>query len=460
MLLWIVAKFYEAWLSHRDAIGRPVSKLIRREFERFSRCGNPAFGYAALGCMSCGFQLGVAASCKGSAWCPYCLSRRQAKHTTHLVDGIFGSVPVRHWVLCLPPRLRYTIGYNPGVLSATVNAFARSIRRYLRWKAKRELKLESVDLSHSGAVSFIHRCSANVDTNVHFHCLVPDGVFIQRDGGPVEFHALSRPTDQEIEQVALRTCRLVCAALERRGFWSWSGDRSSTTTIEGVLRFGDRKARPAKFFPQAARHGEGGVAPRNGAYAFHVNADHLVEAGDRRSLMELVEYVLAPPLADAQLSFDEGNIVIRMKRPRHDQSVVDVVEPLTFLDRLAALVSRARSNAIRYHGIYGSNARLRAAVVPWPAVGTRVADDTPADAPLAMEAKAHAVYRAKHHAPTRRMCPECATRLILTQVVTRRFMYRKPGWEPPSVGLSSGSKTGSGVTDDPVAREGESEIRG
>jgi hypothetical protein len=446
LLLWIVAQFYTAWLAHRKSIGKPVSKLIIREFERFFRCGDPAYGYAVMGCACCGFTLGVAASCKGSAWCPYCLSRRQTKLTAQLVDGIFGSLPVRHWVFCLPPLLRYTLGYEPGALTATVNAFAKAVLRYLRRKAKRELNLKSVSLAHPGLISFVHRCSANVDTNVHFHGLAPDGVFVQRvPGGPVEFCALTPPSDEDIELVALDAARHVCSALERMGFWRWTGDASSTT-MEGVLTFGGKKAQSAKFFPQAARHAEGGTAPRDRAYAFHLNADHLVEAGDRRALVELVQYVLAPPLADSQLSFVDGHVVIDMKRARHDGKGREVIEPFKFLDRLAALVTRPRSNAIRYHGVYGSNARLRKLVVPWSAAASPAPNDDSQDIEPDVVAQAHALFQAKHHQPKRTTCPDCELRLVLVEVVTPRFTYRKPGWDPPSVAHSSGFKTGSNAT--------------
>ena len=40
------------------------------------------------------------------------------------------------------------------------------------------------------------------------------------------------------------------------------------------------------------------------------------------------------------------------------------MEPLEFLQRLAALVPRPRLNLIRYHGVLAPNAKLRALIVP------------------------------------------------------------------------------------------------
>jgi hypothetical protein len=263
---------------------------------------------------------------------------------------------------------------------------------------------------------------------------VPDGVFVQLNtDGPVQFHALTRPSDRAIRGVALDACRRVCNALEAKRHWQWVSDKSSSTVIEGLLTFGDRTAQSAKFFAQAARHAEGGVAPQDGAYAFHVNADHVVEAGDRGALVVLVEYVLAPPVTDEQLSVDEqGNIVIRMKRARHDRTEVEVVAPFAFLDRLAALVPRPRSNAIRYLGVYAPNATNRSQVVPWRGAGTQSGEVRAPDGDEVSERQAQAVLKAKHHGPESLVCTQCRIgRLQVVEVVTPRFRYRKPGWIPP-----------------------------
>lgn len=431
-LLAIILQYYSAWLAHRDAMRRPVSDLVRREFERFFQCGDPAYGYAVLGCDGCGFAYAFASSCKGRAWCPHCLSRRQATYTVRLVDGVFAGLPVRHWVICFPPRLRYTLGFDPPILTASVGAFTRSIFQYLRRKAKRELKLKSLDLARPGAVSFIHRSSASLDTNVHFHALVPDGVFIRRGpGGPVEFHPLSAPTDAEIEWVAWRSCQRVCKALEERGFWQWTSTPSPGERFEGILTFGGPRARSATFFAQAARHGEGGVSPRDGAYAFHVNADHLVEAGDRRGLEELVAYVLAPPLADAQVFLREGRVVIAMKRHRRNGASEVVMTPFTLLDRFAALVPRRRSHGIRYHGAYGPNAEGREDIMPWRPPAPDAPADGARDAAASADRLLEAAFQARHHSPDVLICPHCALKLTIAEVVTPRLRYRKAAWLPP-----------------------------
>jgi len=429
----IILCWYEAWLRYRRERDRSVPDVVRREFERFLRCGDPSFGYALLGCRRCGTARGFARSCKGRAWCPHCLARRQAKLAPRLVHSVFGMLPVRHWVLCLPPQLRYTLGYDPVMLTAVLSAFVESIFRYLRRKAKREFDLKTVELAYPGAVSVIHRCSADLDTNLHFHVLVPDGAFIRlTTDGPVTFRPVTPPTDEEIQAVAFGACRLTCRALERGKHWRPLRSGSSSDTVAGKLTFGDRKGERAKFFGEAARYGKGGVASRSGAYAFHVNADHAVDAGDQQGLTELAEYVLAPPIADGQVALREsGSVALDLRRTRHDGSGEAVWTPMEFLDRLAALVGRTRAKSLRYHGVYAPNAALREAVMPW-----RVLEQPAPDGEETDESEAYGAYHAMHHAEDEPACPLCCRRLTLIEVVTPRHTYRNPGWKPPDGGTN------------------------
>ena len=43
-----------------------------------------------------------------------------------------------------------------------------------------------------------------------------------------------------------------------------------------------------------------------------------------------------------------------------------VMEPLEFMERLAALVPRPRLHLIRFHGVLAPNAKLRSKIVPAP----------------------------------------------------------------------------------------------
>ena len=53
------------------------------------------------------------------------------------------------------------------------------------------------------------------------------------------------------------------------------------------------------------------------------------------------------------------------------------MEPLEFMERLAALVPRPRLHLIRFHGVLAPNAKLRSKIVPTPA--ERATTEPPTD---------------------------------------------------------------------------------
>jgi hypothetical protein len=56
--------------------------------------------------------------------------------------------------------------------------------------------------------------------------------------------------------------------------------------------------------------------------------------------------------------------VYRYKQPFRDGSTHVVLEPLDFIDRLAALVPRPRLNLTRCHGVFAPNFKHRKRIVP------------------------------------------------------------------------------------------------
>ena len=60
----------------------------------------------------------------------------------------------------------------------------------------------------------------------------------------------------------------------------------------------------------------------------------------------------------------DGRVFWELKRPHDDGTTHLAFEPLTFLERLAALVPPPRGHTVLYHGILSSNAAWRAEVLP------------------------------------------------------------------------------------------------
>ena len=59
--------------------------------------------------------------------------------------------------------------------------------------------------------------------------------------------------------------------------------------------------------------------------------------------------------------------MLQLKSPYKDGTNHIVMEPLEFMERLAALVPRPRLHLILFHGVLAPNAKLRSKIVPAPA---------------------------------------------------------------------------------------------
>ena len=87
-----------------------------------------------------------------------------------------------------------------------------------------------------------------------------------------------------------------------------------------------------------------------------------------KELEHLCRYITRPAIANERLKRNrDGQVVLQLKSPYKDGTTHIVMEPLEFMERLAALVPRPRLHLIRFHGVLAPNAKLRSKIVPAPA---------------------------------------------------------------------------------------------
>ena len=98
------------------------------------------------------------------------------------------------------PSSRYAMGYDRKLCADVLGAFIGALKRSLRWRAKRQLGLRSVDDARIGAITFVQRADSALRLNVHFHTLALDGVYVRDEDGQLQFCALEPPTAEEVEQ--------------------------------------------------------------------------------------------------------------------------------------------------------------------------------------------------------------------------------------------------------------------
>jgi hypothetical protein len=101
------------------------------------------------------------------------------------------------------------------------------------------------------------------------------------------------------------------------------------------------------------------------ASGFNLHAGTTLGAMDRDGRERLARYLLRPPLSDDRLALrDDGKVEMALKTPRRDGTVALVMTSERLVARLAALMTRPRTNMVRYHGILLSNSAIRSGIVP------------------------------------------------------------------------------------------------
>ena len=86
----------------------------------------------------------------------------------HLIDHVFPDVPIRQFVLTLPPRLRYLLAWDHALCRAVVANYLRAVLGWLRHQAKRR----GVADGRGGAVAVVPRFGAALNLNVHSPALM------------------------------------------------------------------------------------------------------------------------------------------------------------------------------------------------------------------------------------------------------------------------------------------------
>jgi hypothetical protein len=90
-----------------------------------------------------------------------------------------------------------------------------------------------------------------------------------------------------------------------------------------------------------------------------------VEAHDRDRLEALIRYVARPALSLGRLELrGDGKVKWSLRRPWSDGTKAFVFDPLTFIERLAALVPHPREHGWTYFGSLAPSASIRGSLVP------------------------------------------------------------------------------------------------
>ena len=222
-------------------------------------------------------------------------------NAAHLVDAVLPRVQFRQWVLSVPKRVRWHLRAQARSRQRPAAVFLRAVETTIRQRSP-----GAPPGARYGAVAFVHRFGSYLNSHVHFHVLVTDGVFsADADGGAVFHPALD---------LAAADFAAVQAKMRQRG-------------LRWLLRHG--------HLDDLAVHT---LDTPDHAGGWSVDASVTVPGWDRHGLERLVRYCARPPLSGERLGRLNADdlLVYRLRKPTLDGRTELLLTPHQLLDRLAA----------------------------------------------------------------------------------------------------------------------------
>ena len=253
-----------------------------------------------------------------------------------------------------------------------------------------------------------------MNANLHFHTLVPEGVWHEQPNGSVTFYPLPPPTDEDVEVLAVRIVRRVARLLARR---------DADATIDDELDALDHAQAEAVQLPMFAQPKSqiSTTSRRRCALVdgFSLHANTSVDAADRAALERLCRYLLRPMISADRLTVrPDGRVEYRSRRPDPTGRTAWVTDGPSWCRRLATLIPPRRSHTTRFHGVLSSAHRWRDRVVPTPQPAAEPAPPPPPP-PMILARRldwASLLRRVFGEDVTR--CPRCGDRLRVLAFLT------------------------------------------
>jgi hypothetical protein len=353
----VLREHLETFLGRRSEAGEPMPSFVVDELRDYLKCGVLAHGAVRFACEHCGTDRLVGLSCKGRGFCPRCLGRRMTEMARHWVSAVLPRVRIRQWVLSLPFELRVPLAYHHDLTLAVHGVAARVIEGWYRDKGQ---ALGILD-PRTGSITAVQRFGSDLALNVHFHMLFVDGVYDVLGA----FTPIAAPTRAELEALCTHIAERVQKLLERRAIEQPEEHTLCLALARSAARRGMNKHAPEGTDPDHDGEPEWKLKAR--VKGFDLEATTVVRAEDRERLENLARYLLRPPLADRRLRLlPADQVALELKSPWKDGTRWISMSADTFLERLASLVPRPRTNQVLYRGVLAAHSARRPHVVPQP----------------------------------------------------------------------------------------------
>jgi ribosomal protein S27E len=273
----------------RSEHGYGYPRFIEETFAQYLRCGQLCYGFLRVRCNDCGYDQLVALSCKRRGLCPSCCTRRMHDTAAHLVDRVLPDAPYRQWVVSFPRHVRFRLALDPELLTRVLRGCLQVI---FAWQRRRARELGAPN-GQCGSTTFVQRFGGFANLNVHFHSLIPDGVFVRNSDTSPTLIRLAPPSDADIaslvEKIARRTTKLIARHDEDRyDDASNAGDPLAQTQADSIRA----RAWAPRGDPRVEARG------RRSAFlaGFSLHAGVAVGPHNRDGLERLCRYGLRPAI--------------------------------------------------------------------------------------------------------------------------------------------------------------------
>ena len=396
----------------RSPHGFGLPRHVEDSFRRLLDCGIVERGFARVVCPSCRYEILVPFSCKVRGLCPSCDGRRMAAGAADLVGHILPVVAdYRQWTLSFPRWLRIRLLRDKAVVSEVLLVFVRVVSAYHRRRARHR----GIAGGQTGAVTAIQRVGSFANANLHFHTLVPEGVWHERPDGSLGFHALPPPTDGDVEQITARIVGRIRRLLESRDGEAVDDEpdalaHAQAEAVQLPMSLAERPPRTS-----GSRHRCAFID------GFSLHADTVVDAGDRPALERLARYLLRPLISADRLTLrPDGRVEYHFRRPDPSGRTSWVTDGPTWCRRLATLIPPRRSHTTRFHGVLSSAHGWRSRVVPSLTTAAKPASTitpTPTSMMLARRLDWAALLR-RVFGDQVTQCPRCGDHLRVLAFIT------------------------------------------
>jgi len=280
-----------------------------------------------------------------------------ADTAAHLVDRVLPEARYRQWVFTVPKSLRLKLAREPAWASWVNWLIVRAIGVWQR----RAARAVGVRNGEAGAITFVQRFGGLLNLNVHYHLVVPDGVFVaDEDTGELSLVRLRGPTEDDLLAILDRVADRIAERLTDEATDRHDADEHVDSPPDLWSQLQTEAATTWRSPPRRSSIARGTEPGRAWSDGFSLHAAVSIADTDRAGLERLCRYGARPAFAQDRLAWtDDGRICYRRKRRWHDGRAEMALEPQAMLRRLCGIIPPPRRHLVRYHGIFGPAASKR-----------------------------------------------------------------------------------------------------